>query len=153
MTITHKAGALQPGDILPADDKRPRRVVLDTHMAGPTSVVLVLAPIGPAPRGVPSMGLPPETYSVEGSVEVDVPPAQYYADDLLDLARKLANDDPFRGAVRELARSLVDRIEPKPPTAEELARALDGIDPGHMPPSVRAVLERAQRTILKESKQ
>lgn len=89
MIIQRRAGQLEPGDILPAAQPYPRRVVLRvTESDGMVRIATML-----------------ESFDKSDNVDVEVrpdnlTPAQQHADELLNLAREVAAVDPPKRGVR-----------------------------------------------------
>ncbi len=91
----------------------------------------------------------------DSTVEVESPtltPAQQHAEEMLDLLRRVMVrvEDP-RKLIPQQIRELLDRIEPpEPPSAAELASALDraiaAIERSDLPAGVADVLARARAT-------
>lgn len=136
---------LQPGDILPAGDGLPRRVIqYFTAGSTPTAARGVhTVPLGaPLPPSCTLLS-PPQEFVGEGyEVDVDVPAGCVGGADLamlVDAARQLigihdsgdAGPNLMPAMQRGILRELVDRIDPpNPPTLVEALTALAKLDEG-----------------------
>lgn len=153
MIVQRHTDHLKAGDILPAHGQLPRVVIYRIY-TGPgmpigTRVAWVMRlEDDDRQRMVPPPA--PVTFGPDALVAVEAPdltPAQARAEELLDLLDKITADGCTAETLHS-GRRLIYELRPKPPTLEDALRALDGIDPDHMPPSSKAVLERARRTGL-----
>jgi hypothetical protein len=133
MIIQKQADQLQPGDILPD----PRRVIVAAvpQMGNTACIGVFTVSLGEAMSPQPV----PKFFDLRQTVDVEVPdpiltPAQVHAEELLELARMVSAVTAPPGtsdaaSIIGRAHALINKIEPKPVTLDEVLRALVNAEP------------------------